>query len=319
MAGTAIDLHDPAAPAWPSGTAATWSPPSDRWFAGHASERPGYRYARAQGAGSWLVIATTGGTGRVRVPNRELLVANGSVVILGPRCGHDYGVPVGASIWEFRWFHMPVGRRAMLSADLLPAADGHADYQIPPGPTWDRLLAAIERLRADLFDPAMAQAEALATTATTEILLRLQGWNASRRHLDPRIAAVMDRLSADPSRPWSMAHLALQAGLSPGRLTRLFTAQVGRPPIAYLIGLRLDLAAQALAATDRPIATIAADVGFPSPFYFSRQFRRNFSCTPQAYRKRHMDSNATRSPEACVGGPKVVQTRDLKRRNGAVS
>jgi AraC family transcriptional regulator of arabinose operon len=51
-----------------------------------------------------------------------------------------------------------------------------------------------------------------------------------------------------------------------------------------VIRLRLNQAARLLEHTVDDIGAIAREVGFSSPYYFSRQFRRHFGMSPRQYR-----------------------------------
>jgi AraC family L-rhamnose operon transcriptional activator RhaR len=85
-------------------------------------------------------------------------------------------------------------------------------------------------------------------------------------------------------RPWSLAELARAVNLAPSYLIRLFTAQAGIPPLAYLTRLRSERAAGMLIETDLPIATIGGYVGWHDPNYMSRRFRACFGLSPSQYR-----------------------------------
>ena len=56
-----------------------------------------------------------------------------------------------------------------------------------------------------------------------------------------------------------------------------------------VIQLRLNQAARLLEHTVDDIGAIAREVGFGSPYYFSRQFRRHFGMSPRRYRAKPGD------------------------------
>jgi transcriptional regulator GlxA family with amidase domain len=74
-------------------------------------------------------------------------------------------------------------------------------------------------------------------------------------------------------------------GLSRSVLVERFTRYLSVPPIAYLTGWRLRLAAEALTSTPKGVADIAADVGYESEAAFNRAFRRAFEVPPARYRR----------------------------------
>lgn len=73
-------------------------------------------------------------------------------------------------------------------------------------------------------------------------------------------------------------------GLSRAGLARRFTALVGEPPITFLTGWRLALAAELLVETDHTLDQIARQVGYSDAFALSTAFRRERGVSPRQYR-----------------------------------
>jgi AraC-like DNA-binding protein len=109
------------------------------------------------------------------------------------------------------------------------------------------------------------------------------GWLAGAR--DPVVGKSLALLHSRPSHQWTVAGLAMAVGVSRSVLVERFTRYLSVPPIAYLTGWRLRLAAQALTATPKGVADIAADVGYESEAAFNRAFRRAFEVPPARYRR----------------------------------
>lgn len=103
---------------------------------------------------------------------------------------------------------------------------------------------------------------------------------------DPVTTAALRALHSDPAAPWTAERLAAEAGVSRATLARRFTAPVGRSPMAYLTWWRLTLAAARLRESDAPLATVARETGYGSPYALSHAFSREFGVTPGRYRDR---------------------------------
>lgn len=105
-----------------------------------------------------------------------------------------------------------------------------------------------------------------------------------RAHTDPVVGHALRLLHNNPAYPWTVASLARAVGVSRAALARRFTELVGEPPIAFLTGWRLTLAADLLLEPDATVGAVAHRVGYTSPFTFSTAFKRRYGMSPQAHR-----------------------------------
>jgi AraC-like DNA-binding protein len=98
------------------------------------------------------------------------------------------------------------------------------------------------------------------------------------------VQRARDYLHAHPTEPVTLRALAEVAGLSMYRLARTFRAEVGMPPYAYQLQLRVAEAKRLLAA-GRPISRTALECGFYDQAHLTHQFKRYVGVTPGAYRR----------------------------------
>ncbi|HKA69654.1 MAG TPA: AraC family transcriptional regulator [Actinomycetes bacterium] len=98
------------------------------------------------------------------------------------------------------------------------------------------------------------------------------------------VQRAKDFLHANPIEPVTLRALAEVAGLSMYRLARTFRAEVGMPPYAYQLQLRVA-AAKRLLAAGRPISRTALECGFYDQAHLTHQFKRYVGVTPGAYRR----------------------------------
>jgi AraC-like DNA-binding protein len=116
------------------------------------------------------------------------------------------------------------------------------------------------------------------------------GWLAGAR--DPVVGKSLALLHKRPEHPWTVAELATTVGVSRSALVASFTRYLADPPMAYLTGWRLRLAAQALTSSSKGVADIAGAVGYESEAAFNRAFKRLFGVPPAQYRRQTRSSSA---------------------------
>jgi AraC-like DNA-binding protein len=83
----------------------------------------------------------------------------------------------------------------------------------------------------------------------------------------------------------SLSQLAEHVSLSPYYLLRVFRAEIGMPPYAYMESVRIRQA-QRLIEAGRPLADVAAEVGFSSQSHLTRRFKQIIGVTPGQYAHR---------------------------------
>lgn len=108
------------------------------------------------------------------------------------------------------------------------------------------------------------------------------GWLAGAR--DSEVGKALALMHRNPAHPWTIATLAIEAGLSRSVLAERFRHYLDQSPMAYLTRWRLQLAAQMLASTNHSVAQIAAEVGYESEAAFNRAFKRQFDVPPARFR-----------------------------------
>lgn len=111
---------------------------------------------------------------------------------------------------------------------------------------------------------------------------RPPGWYLA--HSDPVVGAALRMLHHDPAHRWTVGELAERVGCSRAALARRFTALVGEPPMTYLTAWRLTLAADLLAEPGATVASVAAEVGYATPYAFSAAFKRHHGVSPSRHR-----------------------------------
>jgi AraC-like DNA-binding protein len=142
-----------------------------------------------------------------------------------------------------------------------------------------------------LFDAEAAGAPPLAREAQLLALLARVAVRHALHPVAPRakappapaLARARDYLAACHAENVGLAQLAAIAGVDRFALVRGFSRAYGLPPHAWLLQERVRRA-QALLRAGRPIAEVAAEVGFADQSHLTRRFRQVVGVTPGRYR-----------------------------------
>jgi AraC-like DNA-binding protein len=134
------------------------------------------------------------------------------------------------------------------------------------------------------------------------------GWLAGVR--DPDVGKALALLHQQPARPWTIATIAAEVGVSRSVLAERFQHFLTDTPIGYLTRWRLHLAAQLLTSTSKSVAEVAGDIGYESEPSFNRAFKREFGLPPARFRTQ---AKSPKQPSVSRESPtaelKPIQTR----------
>jgi AraC family transcriptional regulator of arabinose operon len=149
--------------------------------------------------------------------------------------------------------------------------------------------AGLAASAVDLQQSRLPTAFALRKSLGMEILLRILGESTVRHSglalSSPVEAArrfISDRLSAAVT----LREVAAAAAVSRSQLARLFAAELGTTPIAYLWQLRTERGIHLLEESSLAVNAIARQCGFRNQFHFARRVRQATGLTPSAVRRR---------------------------------
>jgi transcriptional regulator GlxA family with amidase domain len=98
---------------------------------------------------------------------------------------------------------------------------------------------------------------------------------------DPHVGAALRLMHGEVARPWTVAVLAAQVGMSRSAFAARFAERVGKPPLDYLTRWRMELARRMLREGRRDVAQVAAQVGYSSQSAFGHAFKRTFGHSPR--------------------------------------
>ncbi|TDK23931.1 GlxA family transcriptional regulator [Arthrobacter crusticola] len=126
------------------------------------------------------------------------------------------------------------------------------------------------------------------------------------------VQTVLDLITENPRRKYSLAVLAAAVGVSTRHLTRIFREETGKSPLHFVNRIRLEAACTLLHSTNLPLSTVATKSGVGSSESLRRLFLRELGITPGTYRARFKTTEqpyqedsahpATRAKEEYLGG-----------------
>ena len=124
-----------------------------------------------------------------------------------------------------------------------------------------------------------------------QLLARLAAeYAAAALHCDNRcrILRITEFIRQNaPRHDFRMAEAAEHFFLSEAQLRRVFAAELGMSPSAYLTETRMELAKSLLSdPRELSVREIAEACGYTSVYYFSAVFREQIGCSPSEHRKK---------------------------------
>lgn len=223
-----------------------------------------------------------------------------STLVRTPVAGEMLPVRVGGTGEATRLVMLSFGCERHLAEQLLCALPRLAKVEMEGASQLDWLTDALSLVLSSSDAPflgAAAMRSRLAEIVFVEALARHvqsmppggKGWFAglNDRYVGRALALVHGR----PAESWTVEKLGRQVGLSRSALAERFGEVMGEPIFAYLTRWRLQLSAEHLLASSRPIQSIAKEAGYESANAFSAAFKRAFGKPPSVWRakaRRHV-------------------------------
>jgi AraC-like DNA-binding protein len=222
---------------------------------------------------AWTLFIVDEGAVRYDLDRAEHGALPSMVSILPPHVAHD-GRPATSSGYRKRAIYLET---SLLGEHLIGRA---VDAPVLPDPT---LRPRLEALHAALEHPDdVVEAEARLHEVAERIRLTFGEAPAPDegpqrdRELAEELRALLDHdLFGRPS----IAAAAREIGVGPTTAARAFRRTFGIAPHAYVLGRRLEAARERI-LDGRPLAEVAAAVGFVDQAHLTRQFKRFLGTTP---------------------------------------
>lgn len=134
----------------------------------------------------------------------------------------------------------------------------------------------LEDLRAAASGPAFAMAVRARFARLAASVGRIPQWS-------PLVSRAVAFVRENYGKQMSLESTAYSLGISPNRLSRLFSEETGKGFSDYLIEFRIDKAKELLVLPGASIKHVSITCGYPDPNYFSRLFKKVTGQTPTAF------------------------------------
>jgi len=242
---------------------------------------------RPKGMVGWVINATIEGEGVINRSRKEFTVRPKDLLLFPPDTIHDYDFGEDQGRWTHLWVYFsPKSSWGELLQWNQPS-DGVGRLRVQNQETWEYLVERFSKL-IETSQSLMRERQSIIMAILEEILhwCRESGVKESPTLRDPRILKTIDVIHGNLISPFKVEELARGSHLSASRFAHLFKDQVGFTPMQYIEQCRLKRACDLLTMTDKSIAQISEEVGFNSPFYFTRVFSRHYGTSPTGYRSR---------------------------------
>jgi AraC-like DNA-binding protein len=180
-------------------------------------------------------------------------------------------------------------------ADLLPPfiliradqALGHA------------VVTTLQMLSAELISPAPGSPIIATRLADILFIQAMRAYGAAggcgekppwlRALADPQIGKSLDAMHRAIEKPWTLAALAREAGMSRSAFAARFKTVLGETPLEYLRRWRMETAGRLLRDRKTKLYGVAKAVGYQGHASFTRAFQRVFGVTPESWRNQHVN------------------------------
>lgn len=245
---------------------------------GYFPHAAGHGRIRPNGAGQTIVIVCAAGGGWVELDGVRHTLGPRQAVIIPKRVPHAYGADA-TDPWTIWWLHL---EGAALPA-ILEACDASTERPLLAVPAITKASALVDEALDELEQDETLPSLIAASGAAWHLLTVLA--SAPGLTHDTTVDRIKQVLAEDLAGALTAADVAARVNLSTSHLTAVFKARTGMPPMQYRTLRRMQRARMLLDTTDRPIAAIARETGYPDVAYFSRRFHELHEMSPRSYRR----------------------------------
>lgn len=226
-----------------------------------------------------------GGHGYVEVNGHRSHLTENHLLIIPRDTRHTYWA-ADDDPWSIYWVHF-VGDDADYFVDRIP----RSGQPVPIEQSAQTEAIRLFRYCLDALHDGYGLPTLIYASQSTQHILSLllyrnqslpieQSSGQRRSSLENVIEYMQNNLNSN----LRLKDFAREAGMSASHFSERFRRQTGQSPIAYFIHLRMRLACRMLDLSGKPVKTVASEIGYRDPYYFSRIFKKSMGISPENYR-----------------------------------
>jgi AraC family transcriptional regulator of arabinose operon len=258
---------------------------------------------REHGVKDWLFMCSISGEGTVRFEDgRSFAQPQFDLVLIRPWIRHDYCTTEGSRRpWNVLWYVFQPRPEWLALLDWPAMGPGILRLRIGDPLSRRAVIARLNDVHRLATGRGRHRAMAAMNALESALLMcDAHNPNSEQARLDPRLRRAMDFICRNLARPLQLGTIAGSAGISVSHLLRLFRHHAGTSPSKFVELQRLERARQMLEATPLTVQSIAWEVGFENPFYFTQRFKRQTGLSPREFRRKSLDNHRRRPIESAV-------------------
>ncbi len=244
-----------------------------------------YHYIeRPKGAEDHILIFCVEGEGVIEVESQNIDMVSGQFYIIPKSTAHRYRAS-GENPWSIYWMHFG-GDRAIHFIEYIQAQTSGVYLAEPYQHQFiDHITAIITLLQRGYSIDHFIQITAMLFQMFSELGDTQHRISPQRLLVHSPIQLAIDCMEKRVADVITLDELTDIAHMSKSYFIALFKEQTGFSPIEYFIQMKMQRACRELDMTEKSVKTIALDLGYEDPYYFSRIFKRVIGYSPRCYRE----------------------------------
>lgn len=241
-----------------------------------------YTY-RKKGLAENFLFYCVDGHGWYKVDNQKYEVGPNEFFILPQHTEHSYGSDEEHP-WTIYWIHF--GGESLADFNKLQTVQKHfkPDYIKNNGDILPVFFRIYKTLELGYSIDNLLFANMCLSHFITLFIYNTRHYAAAANDkidcVDSAILFMQEHINENIS----LNALSSQYHYSVSRFSNLFKQKTGYAPIDYFLQMKMQKACQELNFTNQSIKTIAFNMGFDDPYYFSKRFRTILGISPKKYR-----------------------------------